>query len=83
MIRGLGHRRSGMLKSYFVEHILLIFLQCFLKNGYVVKNNYFKFTLLSTSVCFISQINIMHEYTETESNTQVKLEHIACGNKCT
>ena len=27
MIRDLGHRRSGMLKSYFVEHILLIFLK--------------------------------------------------------
>ena len=27
MIRGLGHRISGMLKSYFVEHILLIFLK--------------------------------------------------------
>ena len=26
MIRGLGHLRSGMTKSYFVEHILLIFL---------------------------------------------------------
>ena len=23
MIKGLGHRRSGMLKSYSVEHILL------------------------------------------------------------
>ena len=27
MIRGLGHRRSDMLKSYFVEHILLTFLK--------------------------------------------------------
>ena len=31
MIRGLGHRRSGMLKSYFVGHILLTFLKYFLK----------------------------------------------------
>ena len=36
MIRGLGHRRSDMLKSYFVEHILLTFLKyVFLKNGYM------------------------------------------------
>ena len=27
MIGGLGHRRSGMLKLYFVEHILLTFLK--------------------------------------------------------
>ena len=27
MMRGLGHRRSGMLKSYFVEHILVTFLK--------------------------------------------------------
>ena len=27
MIRGLEHRRSDMLKSYFVEHILLTFLK--------------------------------------------------------
>ena len=27
MIKGLGHRGSGMLKSYFVEHILLTFLK--------------------------------------------------------
>ena len=31
MIRALEHRRSGMLKSYFVEHILLTFLNCFEK----------------------------------------------------
>ena len=33
MIRGLGHRRSSMLKSYFVEHILLTFFkyECFNK----------------------------------------------------
>ena len=45
MIRDLGHRRSGMLKSYFVEQILLTFLKyVFYKNGYiyVVKSNYFK-----------------------------------------
>ena len=68
MIRGLGHRRSGMLKSYF-EHILLTFVKLFFlkKNGYVVKSNYFKITFLPTSVCFISQINITHEYIETDS----------------
>ena len=27
MIRGLGHRTSSMLNSYFVEHILLTFLK--------------------------------------------------------
>ena len=27
MIRDLGHRRFGMLKSYFVEQILLTFLK--------------------------------------------------------
>ena len=27
MIRDLGHKRSGMLKSYFIEQILLIFLK--------------------------------------------------------
>ena len=31
MIRGLRQRRSGMLKSYFVEHVLLIFLKYVLK----------------------------------------------------
>ena len=70
MIRSLGHRRSGMLQLYFVEHILLTFLKYFFflkKNGYVVKSNYFKITPAPTSVCFISQINIMHEHTETES----------------
>ena len=36
MIRGLGHRSSGMLQSYFVEHILLTFLNSFFKkNGYM------------------------------------------------
>ena len=29
MIRDLGHRRSGMLKSYFVEQILLTLLKFF------------------------------------------------------
>ena len=58
-----------MLKSYFVEHILLTFLMyvVFFKWIYVVKSNYFKITPLPTSVCFISQINIMHEYIEIES----------------
>ena len=52
MIRGLGHRRSGMLKSYFVEHILLTFLKyVFLKKWiYIVKSNYFKITPLPTKV---------------------------------
>ena len=27
MMRGLGHRRSGMLKSFFVKHILQTFLK--------------------------------------------------------
>ena len=40
---------------------------------YVVKSNYFKITLLPTSVCFISQINIIHEYTETESKYTGKI----------
>ena len=67
MIRSLGHRRSGMLKSYFVELILLTFLKyVFKKNGYVVESNYFKITPLPTSVCFKLQINIIHKYTETE-----------------
>ena len=71
MIRGLGYRRSGMLKSYFVEHILLT---CFLKKWiYVVKGNNFKITPLPTPVCFISQINIMHECTETESEYRGKI----------
>ena len=61
-----------MLKSYFVEHIFAdIFKVCFFlkKWIYVGKSNYFKITPLCTptSLCFISKINIMHEYTETES----------------
>ena len=36
MIRDLGHRRFGLLKSYFVEQILLTFLKdVFYKNGYM------------------------------------------------
>ena len=69
MIRGLGHRRFSMLKSYFFENILQIFLKyVFFPKKWIclVKSNYSKITL-PTSVCFISQINIMHEYTETES----------------
>ena len=73
MIRGLGHRRSGMLKSYFVEHILLTFLKFFFKWIYVVKSKYFNITPLPTSVCFISQINIMHEYIEIESKYTGKI----------
>ena len=53
----LGHTRSDMLKSYFVEHILLTFLKYvfFLKKKkiYVVKSNYFKITPLPTSVFHI------------------------------
>ena len=42
------------------------------KDIYVVKSNNF------------NQTNIMHEYTERERiNTEVKLEHITCGDKCT
>ena len=65
MIRVLGHRRSSMLKPYFVEHILLTFLKYVLKRKsiYVIKSNYFKITPLPTSICFISQMNIMHGYT--------------------
>ena len=38
MIRGLGHRRSVMLKSYFVEHILQTLLKYVFKKWiYVVK----------------------------------------------
>ena len=37
------------------------------KMDMLVKSNYFKITPLPTSVCFISQINIMHEYTEIAS----------------
>ena len=68
MIRGLGHRCSGVLKSYTVEHILLTFLNSFFKkNGYiVVKVITSKLHPSCTSVCFISQINIMHAHTETE-----------------
>ena len=40
---------------------------------YVVKSNYFKITPLPTSVCFISQINIMHEYTKRESKYTCKI----------
>ena len=35
MIRGLGHRRSSMLKPYFIEHILLTFLKYVLKKMYM------------------------------------------------
>ena len=58
--QGLGHRRSGMLKSYFDEHILLTFLKYgffFKKWICVVKSNYLKITPLPTSVCFMSQNN--------------------------
>ena len=34
---------------------------------------YFKITLLPISVCFISKINIMHEYTETENKYTGKI----------
>ena len=76
MIRGLGHRRSSLLKPYFVEHILLTFLKYVFKKKciYVIKSNYFKITPLPTSICFISQINIMHEYTETESKYTGKIQ---------
>ena len=74
MIRGLGHRRSGILKSYVVEHILLTFQKvCFLKKW---KNSQKVITSKlhpPTSVCFISQINIMHEYTETKSKYTGKI----------
>ena len=40
---------------------------------YVVKSNYVIITPLQTSVCFISQINIMYEYTETESKYTGKI----------
>ena len=43
------------------------------KNGYVVKSNYFKITPLHTSIYFIPQINIMYEYTETESKYTGKI----------
>ena len=39
---------------------------------YVVKSNYFRLTP-PTSVFFISQINIIHEYTETESKYTGKI----------
>ena len=73
MIRGLGHR-SGTLKSYFVEHIMLIFLKYifFKKWIYVIKSNYFKITSPPKSNCFISPINI-HEYTATESKYTSKI----------
>ena len=76
MIRDLGHRRSGMLKSYFVEQILLTFLKYVFSQKwiYVVKSNYFKIASPPhTSVCFISQINIIHEYTETVSKYTGKI----------
>ena len=41
---------------------------------HVVKSNYFKISPLLTSVFFISQINIMHKYTETESKYTGKIE---------
>ena len=72
MIRGLGHRRSDMLKSYLVEHILLTFLK-YVFLIYVVKSNYFKITPLPKSVFFISQIDLMHEYSETESKYTGKI----------
>ena len=56
----------------------------FLKNVYIVKSNYFKITPLPRSVCFISQINIMHKYTGTVSKYPGKIGvYIACGYKCT
>ena len=76
MIRGLGQRRYGMLKSYFLEHILVTFLKLFFFKKDVVKS--IITSKLHTypppsSVCFISQINIMHEYTETESKYTGKI----------
>ena len=77
VIRDLGHRRFGLLKSYFVQQILLTFLKyVFLQKWiYVVKSNYFKIAPphTHTSVCFISQINIIHEYTETVSKYTGKI----------
>ena len=37
------------------------------KMDMLVKSHYFKITPLPTSVCFMSQINITHEYTEIAS----------------
>ena len=78
MMRHLGHRKSGMLKSYFVGHVL------FKKWIYVVKNNFFKITPLS----HISLFHIPNKYlcmniVRQRVNTQVKLGYIASGNKCT
>ena len=77
MIRSLGHRRYGMLKSYFLEHIFVTFLKYvfFFKKMDLVKSNYFKIAPPNTYklVCFISQINIMHDYTETESKYTGKI----------
>ena len=84
IIRGLGHRRSGMLKSYFIEHMLLPFLKyVFKKNGYMQSKVITSKLHTPTSICFISQINIMHEYTGTESKYTDKTGQIACGNKYT
>ena len=76
MIRGLRDRRSGKLKSYFVEHILLTFFKEWLffnKMDMYSEVIYFKIIAIPISVCFISQINIMHEYTETESKYTDKI----------
>ena len=78
MIRDLGHKRSGMLKSYFIEQILLTFL----KYVFLTKMDICSEKLLlqnctpphtHMSVCFISQINIIHEYTETVSKYTGKI----------
>ena len=44
MIKGLGHQRSGMLKSYSVEHILLTFSKYvfFFKMDICSQNNLMK-----------------------------------------
>ena len=67
MIRGLGYRRSGMLKSYSVEYILLKVVFFKKKLIYVVKSNCFKIPPPPPHEFDIPNKYIMYEYTETES----------------
>ena len=77
MIKALEHRRSGMLKSYFVQHILLTFLKYafFLYKMDICSQKVITSKLHPppTSVCFRRQINIMHEYTVTKSKYPGKI----------
>ena len=77
MIRGLGHRRSGMLKSYSVEHILLTFFKYkyFLIKWIDVVKSDLPQNYTPSPHQFVSypKINIMHEHTETDRKYTCKI----------